>query len=274
MDDTVFHPARSARMDAPATPYVSEADMATTAPSRTGRSESAAAQRRTLRVLVVTQVLGGVGAAVGLSVGALLVAGIAGGPGLSGLAPSAVAVGAALLVIPVTRLMQSRGRRPGLALALGVGALGGGLVVTAAALESVALAIGGMFLFGGGTAANLQARYTAVDLAEPAHRGRQMSLVVWATTVGAVAGPNLAAPSDALLRGYGVPPMTGPFVFSVVAFAVAGVLLVVFLRPDPLLLARRLQVTASGVSGGSRTMRGALAEVRRNRTALLGVSAV
>src|SRR5690606_6364089 len=123
------------------------------------------------------------------------------------------------------------------------------------------LAIAGMFLFGGGTAANLQARYTAVDLAEPAPRGRDLSIVVWATTIGAMAGPNLAAPSDGLLRDYGVPALSGPFVFSAAAFTVAALLLMAMLRPDPLLLARRTQPESAGAASQSRTLRGALSEV-------------
>ncbi|HEX6074860.1 MAG TPA: MFS transporter [Micromonosporaceae bacterium] len=208
------------------------------------------AQPRVLRVLVVTQVLGGVGTATGLSVGALLVARLAGGPGLSGLAQSAVAVGGALLAIPVTRLMQERGRRPGLACGYLVGLLGGLIVITATVFGSVPLAIAGMFFFGGGITANLQARYAAVDLATPARRARHLSLVVWATTVGAVSGPNLAAPADRLVRPIGLPSLTGPYVFSAVAFVLAAGLLVVLLRPDPLLLARRLATEGPGFGSG------------------------
>ncbi|MGH3734760.1 MAG: MFS transporter [Micromonosporaceae bacterium] len=234
------------------------------------------AHRRTVAVLVVSQVLSGVGTAIGLSVGALLVARLAGGPGLSGLAQSAVTVGAALFAIPVARVMQSRGRRPGLILANGLGAVGGMVVVAATAAGQVPLAIAGLFLFGGGITAGLQARYAAVDLSPPQRRGRDMSLVVWATTVGAVAGPNLAAPADAALRRYGVPELAGPFLFSALAYLVIVLLLLTMLRPDPLLLARRVAGTADGVASpaGGRAMREAYAEIRRRPEALFGLVAV
>ena len=70
-------------------------------------------QHRTIRVLVLTQVVGGVGVAIGISVGALLAASM-GGTQLSGLGQSMLVIGAALLALPVTRLMRWRGRRPGL----------------------------------------------------------------------------------------------------------------------------------------------------------------
>ncbi|PWR05443.1 MFS transporter, partial [Micromonospora acroterricola] len=209
-----------------------------TAP-RTVRPDVAPIQRRTLRLLFTTQIVGGIGVTIGIAVGALLAARIA-GTAVAGLAQSAGVVGAALLAIPVTRIMARHGRRPGLVLAYAVGAVGGVLVVLAAATRWVPLLFLGMLLFGGGTAANLQARYTAVDLAEPARRGRQLSLIVWATTIGAVAAPNFAALADRVTTGWGLPPLAGPFAFSAAAFVLAGGVLLGLLRPDPLLTARRL----------------------------------
>ncbi|WP_428961377.1 MFS transporter [Micromonospora fluostatini] len=269
------------------------------------RPDVAVVQRRTVRLLAGTQVLGGTGVTIGVAVGALLAADLA-GTAVAGLAQSAGVVGAALLAVPVTRLMTGYGRRPGLVLAYLVGAAGGVLTVLAAVTGWVPLLFLGMLLFGGGSAANLQARYAAVDLAEPARRGRQLSVVVWATTVGAVAAPNLAALADGLTTGWGLPRLAGPFAFSAVAFvATAGVLLI-FLRPDPLLTARRLtadpgvttdpgavntrSVTTTdpgagadpGVAGAGAgpatrpagSLRAAWAQVRRRPAARLGVAAV
>ncbi len=84
-------------------------------------------------------------------------------------------------------------------------------MVLAAATRSVPLLFLGMLLFGGGSAANLQARYAAVDLAEPDRRARQLSLIVWATTIGAVAAPNFAALADRTTSGWGLPALSGPF---------------------------------------------------------------
>jgi MFS family permease len=199
----------------------------------------AAVQRRTLRLLFSTQIIGGVGVAIGLSVGALLAADLA-GVGVSGLAQSAAVVGAALLAVPVVRIMRQYGRAPGLAAAYLTAAVGGAGVVAAAMTGSLPLLFAGLFLFGGGTTAGMQARYAGVDLAPVARRGRHLSLIVWATTVGAVAGPNLAPLAGRALDGYGVPTLASPFVFSGALFGVAAVVLVLMLRPDPLLLARRI----------------------------------
>lgn len=234
-----------------------------------------AVQRRTLGLLFSTQVIGGVGVAIGLSVGALLAADLA-GVGVSGLAQSAAVVGSALLAVPVVRIMRRYGRGPGMLAAYLAAGLGGAGVLAAAAIGSVPLLFAGLFLFGGGTTANLQARYAAVDLAPAARRGRHLSLVVWATTVGAVAGPNLAPLAGSALDGYGVPTLAAPFAFSAVLFGVAGLLLWWFLRPDPLLVARRLTGLADTrtAGGDQRGMRAAARAVWARPAARLGVSAM
>jgi MFS family permease len=211
----------------------------------------AAVQRRTLRLLFVTQIVGSLGVSIGISVGALLAARL-GGTGISGLAQSCAVVGGALLVIPVTRIIQAGGRRPGLATAYVAGAAGAGLVVAAAVTRWVPLLFAGMLLFGGGSAAGLQARYAAVDLAEPDRRGRQLSTIVWAATIGAVAAPNLAALADEAVDGTGLPPLAGSFVFSTLAFLLAAAVLLLFLRPDPLLTARAAGRTPAPVGPGDR----------------------
>jgi MFS family permease len=231
-------------------------------------------QRRTVWVLMASQIVGGVGVAIGIAVGALL-ADRMGGTGVSGLGQSALVVGAALLALPVSRITRSYGRRPGLTFAYAMGVLGAALIVLAAARGWLALLFAGLFLFGGGNAGNYQARYAAVDLAEPARRGRQLSWVVWATTLGAVAGPNLAPVADDFVHRYGAATYSGPFVFSAAAFLLAGLVVIGLLRPDPLLLSRSAGLAGppatSARSGG---LRPALREVAASPSARLGIAAV
>jgi MFS family permease len=204
-------------------------------------------QRRALAVIVTGQVLGGVGLAAGVSVGALLARQLLDGALLSGLPGALATAGGAAAAIGLSRLMAKSGRRPGLALGYVLGAAGSALVVIAAQAASFALLCIGMALFGVGNVASLQARYAGADLAEPRHRGRSLSIVLFATTFGAVAGPNLLAPTQRLATGVGLPPLAGPFVVAAGAYLAAALVLAVLLRPDPLLLARRWAVGAAGL---------------------------
>lgn len=196
-----------------------------------------AVQARTIRLLMVVEVVSGLGVAMGISVGALLTRAMA-GTALSGVAQSAAVVGGGVLAVPAAALMSRYGRRPGLALCYLTGAVGGVAVLASATLDSIPLLFVGFFLFGAGSTAKLQSRYAAADLAEPQRRGRQLSLVVWSTTLGAVIGPNLAAPLGGSLSRFGIPELAGPFAFASASFLLSALLLTLFLRPDPLLLAQ------------------------------------
>src|SRR5512132_1622324 len=142
--------------------------------------------------------------------------------------------------------MAAGGRRPGLLAGYAIAFVGAVLVLVAAVVRNFALLLLGSLLFGGATTANNQARYAAVDLSEDRHRGRDLSIVVWATTVGAVLGPNLTGPGGAAASALGLPPLAGGFIFSLVGFTVAAALLFFWLRPDPLIVARERARAAGG----------------------------
>lgn len=195
-------------------------------------------QRRTLRVLVVGQVLGGIGLAAGVSVGALLARELLGGDALSGIPLGTATAGGALAALPLSRLMERHGRRPGLAAGYALGAVGSAVVVLAAAAGSFGLLVAGMALFGAGNTSSLLARYAGADLAAADRRGRAVSTVLFATTFGAVAGPNLVDATGSVADAVGLPVLAGPFGLSLIAYSAAAAVVATLLRPDPLVLAR------------------------------------
>ncbi|MDD7967816.1 MFS transporter [Actinomycetospora sp. DW7H6] len=206
-------------------------------------------------MLVTAQILSGAGLAAGITVGALLAERMLGSTSLAGLPAALFTLGSALAALVVGRISQARGRRPGLSLGYGAGALGALGVVVAAALDSPVLLFVTLFVYGAGTATNLQARYAGADLAHPDRRGRAISIVLLATTAGGVAGPNLATATDAVATGVGLPSLTGPFVLAALAYGAAAVVLAALLRPDPLLTARARPTapTPPGPAGGDAT---------------------
>ncbi len=222
-----------------------------------------------------SQILGGVGVSAGAAVGALLTEQVAGSAALAGLGGTFQVLGAALAAIPMARVMAARGRRPGLLLGYTLAVLGAVGVITGGVIGSFPLLLAGFALFGGSTASNSQARYAAADLSEVSHRGRDLSVVVWATTVGAVVGPNLAGPGEPVARALGLPVLTGPFAFSLAGFLLAMLLLAVRLRPDPLLAARARHLAAGGAPGLSHgSIPRGLRVARRYPDAVLGMLSV
>ncbi len=212
-------------------------------------------QRRTVGILSLGQVLGGIAFGATVSLGALLAADISGSDALSGLATASVTLGAALAAIPLARLAGLRGRRLALTAGNLLALVGIVVVIGAAAIRVFPLLLVGIIMIGMGNAGNLQSRFAATDLAQPQHRGRDLSVVVWATTIGGVAGPLLLGPGEQLGRAIGMPPHTGSYLFSLVAQIAAFALYLIALRPDPLLTSRTLPETGSFAAGIERVDR-------------------
>ncbi len=236
-------------------------------------------QRRTVFLLSSAQLLSGVGNGATLSIGSLLAVDLSGSEAWAGSITTVLTLAAAIAALPLARLAEARGRRVGLVTGLVAAMLGALLIIASVTAQSFALLLLGAAFLGLGTAANLQARFAAVDLAEPERRGRSLSTVVWAITIGAVAGPNLIQPGAAVGAALGLPAIAGPFVFSAAGLFLAAGLLFAGLRPDPLLLSRRLarQVDAGGEPAAQPargTIRSGLRAVRSSPEATLALAAV
>ena len=191
--------------------------------------------RRTLTTVLISQSFGGAGLAAGISVGALIAQDMLGSDALSGLPTALFTLGAALTAFIVGRAAQRSGRRKALGFGFIIGGIGAIGVVAATHFVSPILLFISLFLYGAGTATNMQARYAGTDLAPANRKGTAVSTAMVATTIGAVAGPNLIEPLGGLAEGFGLPTLAGPFLLAAVAYITAGVILVTMLRPDPYL---------------------------------------
>jgi MFS family permease len=224
-------------------------------PAETDRSvaEHAELQRRTLRVLAAGQVIGAAALASAVTVGAFVVQGILGQETpWSGGATATVTIGTAFMSQALSRRMRRRGRRPGLQGGYGLAVVGALVAAVGAERSQLAVFLVGLFLYGSGQAANLLARYAATDLAAPEERSRAMSRIVFASTFGAVFGPLLIGPAERAGQvWFGLEKYTGPWLFSGVFFAAAFCNTLLFLRPDPLVVAGGLVTGAAGTSDRS-----------------------
>lgn len=205
-------------------------------------------QGRTVSVLVAGQILAGLGQGATLSIGAVLAVAVSGSEAWAGAGATLTTLGSAAAAIPLARLAVARGRRPALTLGALTAALGSVVAVVATGLHVFPLLLVGFAFLGVGSAVGLQARFAATDVAEPARRGRDLSVVVWSTTIGAIVGPNLFGPGAVVARSLGLPDLTGSFVIAVVAQLLAAATYFLLLRPDPLVLARTRPVLLAPVA--------------------------
>lgn len=230
-------------------------------------------QRRTIKVLATTQILSGVGVAGTVAAGSLLVSSISNSETLAGLSQTTSVLGAAAMAIPLSKLTQRGGRRLGLSVGYAVGLIGAALAVFGGSQRILIAMLFGTFLVGAASASGYQARFAATDLALPEKRSRQLSYVVWGSTVGAVTGPNLMAPSGELAEIFGLPKLVGPYMLAFLTLAMGALVIRIFLKPDPYLTAASLR----GITEENHELlsaRKTLRLIRANPPALFAIVAI
>lgn len=200
--------------------------------------------KRSLIVVIISQIFSGAGLAAGITVGALLIQEMTGNENLAGMPIALSTFGSAISAYLVGRLSQRYGRRLGLGAGFITGGIGAFGVIMAAMMGSLTILFLFLLIYGAGTSSNLQARYAGTDLANEKQRATAVSLALVSTTVGAVAGPNLVLPMGHVADFIGIPTLTGVFLLAGIAYILAGLTFLVFLRPDPLLVAREIELAA------------------------------
>ena len=227
-------------------------------------------QNKVVKTLATAQVLSGVGVAGTVAAGSLLVSSITDSETLAGLAQTSAVLGAAALALPLARLTAKGGRRLALAVGYMAGVIGSIFAITGGAQQNIFLMLIGTFLVGAASAAGYQARFAAIDLATTETRAKQLSFVVWGSTIGAVTGPNLMEPAGNLAAGFGLPRLVGPYMISAVTLLFASVVILIFLRPDPYLIANKENLKKS--KKGSTKL--ALKHIGNNPKALFAILSI
>ena len=227
-------------------------------------------QKKVVKTLVGAQVLSGVGTAGTVAAGSLLVASISNSETLAGLAQTSAVLGAAALALPLARITAKGGRRAALSIGYFTGFVGSIFAIWGGTSRNLALMLIGTFLVGAASAAAYQARFAAIDLATDETRAKQLSFVVWGSTIGAVAGPNLMQPSGNIAESFGLPPLVGPYLISAMTLSAAALVIHIFLKPDPYLLANK-DLTDQREKGATKK---ALAHIRSTHAALFAIAAI
>ncbi|MEI7478705.1 MAG: MFS transporter [Actinomycetes bacterium] len=229
-------------------------------------------QRRILRTLSLAQIFNGIGGAGIVAAGSLLAASISKSESLAGLAQTMTVLGAALMALPLAKLTQKGGRRTSLMSGYVIGFAGAVLAVLGGVTKSLLLVLAGSLLVGAASASGYQARFAAIDLATPERRSRNLSFVVWGSTIGAVAGPNLMQPSGVVAQHFHLPRLVGPYLVIGLSLALSSLLIFLFLRPDPYL---RANLSADGVTQRThQSTKSSLSHIRAIPKALFAICAI
>ena len=241
-------------------------------PDTTQNIDFSEQQKRIIRTLSAAQVFNGVGIAGTVAAGSLLVTSISNSESLAGLAQTTTVLGAALMALPLAKLTQKGGRRLSLMIGYSVGVIGSILAILGGTHKILFLMLTGTFLVGAASASGYQARFAAIDLATSVNRSKNLSIVVWGSTVGAVAGPNLMQPAGNFSHLLNLPRLVGPYFIAGVSLSLATIVIFFFLKPDPYLTAN---LSSDGVTQKKHeTTRAALRHIRAIPNASFAVASI
>jgi MFS family permease len=173
------------------------------------------------------------------AVASLTLVGVLGVEGLLGLGPAIVLAAGALAALPAGRLMDRIGRVPVLAGGFCTGAAGCGLAALGSATGSAPAVLAGLAGVGAAGGTSLLARTAAGDMYPPERRAHGIALVLFGAVFGAILGPLVFSP---LLEGRMLDGDTLAVLWLAAGgFMLAGLAIVVWVRPDPRRIAELLR---------------------------------
>ncbi|MCZ7534047.1 MAG: MFS transporter [Acidimicrobiia bacterium] len=202
------------------------------------------------------------------TVAALIADEITGSTSLSGLPSATGTLGVALGAGILSWTSYRTGRRMSFTAGYAVAVLGAGLVIVSIGSSSFFLLLAGMVGIGIGRSVGQLARYAAGDMRSESRRASAISLIVWASTIGAIVGPPLIGPTGSLALAAGLDELVGPVVVAVLGYALVSILMLIGLRPDPMTLA------VSDVDEGNEGVARPISGLLRSRTVQLSITAI
>ncbi len=161
----------------------------------------------------------------------------------AGLPSSTLTFSQAFAAFPIAVIMGRFGRRLGLVLGYSAGLLGGvvGMMGIVAGIFPLLLVSAG--LMGIARASVDQSRFAAGEIFPETERARMIGRLIFAGTIGAVAGPALVVPSGLLMERFGLNRDIGPWFMICIFCGLAALLTFFLLRPDPLKIAQMMADT-------------------------------
>lgn len=230
-------------------------------------------RRRITLVLFIGQSFFSAAMIAGFTLTPIIAASLTGSDSAAGVPNTLMLLGRAAAAYPLGWLLDHAGRRWGLTAGFLLAVVGSALAVVSIIGASFIGFCLGAALTGMGRAASDQSRYVAAEVQTASKRAKVIGLIVFAGTVGAVAGPLIVDPSGQLAARLGLAVSTGPFVMGALLYFLALLVTVVFLRPDPLAVGRAVAVAEQPETAGAKGGR-ALSRIFADPLVVLAVAAM
>jgi MFS family permease len=228
--------------------------------------------RRITISLFATQGIFSAAMVAAFTVMAIIAADLSGSRAWAGVPILSMFVGRFLASYMMGRLMDQWGRRPALVAAFAIGVVGAGLAVTAVMARSFGGFVLAALVFGMARGGAEQMRFIAAEIQAPGQRARAIGLIVFAGTIGSIAGPWFYQLTSSAASSRGYDPSVGPWAIAALLMGLGAVVLFVTLRPDPRELGRRIEAATSAAGNVSARAMTTIFALPRVRLAVISIA--
>lgn len=189
--------------------------------------------KKTMIIVSICQILSGMGIIAGISTGTQLAIDILNIEVLTGLPFAIVTLGSAVGSLSIGNLTNRYGRRIGLSFGFFTSGISTLFIILAIIFTLKIVLVISLFVYGFGTATNLQARFASSDVASKNNKSKALGLTFAMTTIGCI----ICSPLSMIIQNIvNLPNIIILFIIAFIAFMVSGVIVIILLRPDPLLI--------------------------------------
>ncbi|OGA52677.1 MAG: hypothetical protein A3G25_02880 [Betaproteobacteria bacterium RIFCSPLOWO2_12_FULL_63_13] len=188
--------------------------------------------KRNTALFALAQSFTGAGMQFAYGLGPLMVIALTNSASLAGLSVGLLGLSRFAVSYPVGKVTDRFGRKPGILLGLAL-ALGGAIVLwLSMRLHSFAVLAAGMLVFGMGMSAAQQLRVAAADMFPPRLRAQALGYLALGSVLGLIISPLVISGAEAIAPTVDQDPLALPWLLLPVLI-VMGMLLIVWVRPDP-----------------------------------------
>jgi MFS family permease len=188
--------------------------------------------RRNMVLFALSQSFNGAGMQLAYGIGPLMVLALTNSATLAGLSVALIGLSRFLVSYPVGRLMDAYGRKPAILLGQALALIGALLLGLSIHVESLALFVGGLLVFGMGMNAAQQLRVAATDMFPPQRRGQALGYVALGSFAGLLFMPPIMHFSELYAASIDQNPLGLPWILMPLLI-LPGMLLILLVRPDP-----------------------------------------
>ena len=196
--------------------------------------------KRNMTLFALAQSFTGAGMQFAYGFGPLMVMTLTGSPGLAGISVALIGFSRFLIAYPIGQVTDRFGRKLGIQMGLVIGIVGALALSASMAWLNFIVFLVGLLIFGMGMNAATQLRVAATDMVPPNRRAQALGYMSLGSLAGLAISPIVTSFAEGMAKAVGTNELGVPWLLLPLLI-IPGMILVLFVRPDPREIGMNLQ---------------------------------